>query len=123
MLDPLECYNVYIDIKDTNGGSKVEKLQTILNNSFNYINKECVRKIQIVRSHELELLGLCDLLIGAISYKNRFLRIEKIENSGVLSSAKIAICNQIMKRSGLSLEHKTSISDTKFNLFVWEPTK
>lgn len=123
MLDPLECYNIYIDIKDTNGGSKVNELQKILNNSLNYINKECVKKIQIVRSHEIELLGLCDLLIGAISYKNRFLKIEKIENRGVLSTAKIAICNHIMKKSGLSLEHTTSKSDTKFNLFVWEPVK
>ena len=62
-LDPVWHYNIYLDIKDNLSSYRTEKLKDILN-----VRMEIIEKIQHVRSHELDLLQLCDLLIGAIAY-------------------------------------------------------
>ena len=61
-------YRIYIDIKDTRGAAKVEKLKEILRNANYDFDKEIVERVQQVRSHEVEILQLTDLFIGALSY-------------------------------------------------------
>ena len=73
-----------------------------------------VKKIQEVRSHEVELVQLADLLIGAVGYVNRKL------NS---NQAKINLINSIKQKSGYSLTTSTFLKESKFNLFHWEPQK
>lgn len=123
MLDPLTHYNIYMDIKDTNGGHKVKKLKNILNNYLYTFSQECVRKLQLVTSNESELLQLSDLFIGAIGFKNRFLSYDGGNVDNVPSNGKTQICNYIAEQYNLTLLRKTPISETKFNLFVWEPRK
>jgi hypothetical protein len=68
-LDPVWHYNIYLDIKDNLSSYRTEKLKDILN-----VRMEIIEKIQHVRSHELDLLQLCDLFIGnipAFIYDNR----------------------------------------------------
>lgn len=119
MLDATKEYSVFIDIKDTCGGCKAAKLKEIINNFLYSFSHTCLRKVQIVKSHELELLQLCDLLIGAVGYYNRFMSAFCINRE--LSLAKADLCNDLTTLSSRPLDRTTPLSETKFNLFVWEP--
>src|SRR5882762_461508 len=71
LLSPQDKYNIYLDIKDTRGSTRVHELSNILSNNMYDFSRTVVRKIQIVRSEEIELLQVADLLIGAVGYANR----------------------------------------------------
>lgn len=120
MIDPMQHYNVYIDIKDTRGGARVSKLQTIINNFLYKFSSDCLRNIQQIRSHESSLLQLSDLLIGAVGYKNRFLK-EYLKSDETISPAKISLCNLLSEYTNRTLIHSTPLTEDKFNLFVWKP--
>ena len=110
LFEPDCEYNIYIDIKDTRGQKKVEKLQEVLCNSHYDFNREMIRKIQQVRSDEIELIALADLLIGAISYLHRGINT---------SEAKLKLIERIKARSGYNLTASTLYRENKFNIFVW----
>ena len=113
MIDIGNKYNVYVDIKDTKGSEKIDTLKNILNNvTSNYFYEETVKNIQLVRSDQIQLLQLADLLIGAVSYKNRGLKENK---------AKIELIKQIEQRAGRSLDFNSPKDETKFNVFKWQP--
>ncbi len=105
-------YRVYIDIKDTRSSAKVARLHKIISNSILDFDSSIVQRVQHVRSHEVQLLQLADLLMGAIGYANRGL---------TTSSAKLAIVTRIRERSGFRLTRSTLPSERKFNLFCWSP--
>jgi len=71
ILSPTDHYRIYIDIKDTHGGIKVRNLHDVLSNNMYDFNKEIIQKVQIIRSHEVEIIQLADLLIGAVSSINQ----------------------------------------------------
>ncbi|MDP2302712.1 MAG: DUF3800 domain-containing protein [Ignavibacteria bacterium] len=71
ILSPEFSYNIYIDIKDTRSQSKVKKLTEVLRNSHYDFEKNIIKLIQQVRSHEVILLQITDLLAGALSYFHR----------------------------------------------------
>ncbi len=104
-------YRVYIDIKDTRGGEKIEQLHEVLCNSMYDFSRKVIERVQLVHSHEIEQLQLADLLIGAISYLHRDL---------ATSDAKEALINRIKERSGYSLVKSTLYLEDKVNLFVWD---
>jgi hypothetical protein len=110
MLENSNKYNVYLDIKDTQGSQKVAKLQEVLANANYDFDRRMVQKIQQVHSHEVEQLQLADLIIGALSYLNRGLET---------SSAKLQIIERLKELSTLSLTKSTLPSAQKFNLFYW----
>jgi len=112
ILHPTDCYNIYLDIKDTLGGSKVRKLHDVLSNKNLDFSRSIIQKIQIVRSHEVDLLQLADLLIGAVSYINR-------GESG--SETKLSLIQRIQERSGYDLRKSTLRSENKMNVFRWDP--
>jgi hypothetical protein len=111
LLSPSNCYNVYIDIKDTRSQYKVLKLTDILRNNHYDYDKKIINRIQQIKSHEVELLPLADLLIGAIVYKCRGLQT---------NSAKLAIIKRIQERSKYSLNSSTLYREDKLNLFFWK---
>lgn len=103
-------YRIYLDVKDTRGAAKVDHLQQVLRRSERDFDGSVVQRIQLVRSHEIQLLQLADLIIGAVSYVNRDL-------SG--SQAKLAVIEQIKARSRCSLSRSTLLREDKFNLLRW----
>lgn len=111
IFEPTNGYNIYIDIKDTRGQKKVEKLHEVLCNNHYDFNRQIIRNVQQVRSHEVELLTVADLLIGAVSYINRGLN---------QSEAKLKLIERIKERSCYSLTSSTLYRESKFNLFVWD---
>jgi hypothetical protein len=110
ILIPQNSYNIYIDIKDTRSQEKVSKLATILRNNHYDYNKQIIKNIQQIKSHEVELLPLADLLIGAMGYHHRKL---------TTNEAKLAIIQRIQERSGYSLNNSTLYREDKLNLFIW----
>ena len=118
MLNPIESYNVYIDIKDTNGGKKIRKLRTILDNYLYKFHETCLKTLQIVKSDELELLQLCDLIIGCIGYRNRFLTPFPTKEA---SLAKLKMCQHLEELVKRPLGQSTPLSESKLNIFVWRP--
>ena len=111
IFEPSCEYNIFLDIKDTRGQKKVDKLHEILCNSNYDFKCEMIKKVQQVRSHEVELVALADLLIGAISYLHR----EK-----VTSEAKLKLIERIKLRSGYNLTSSTLYRASKFNVFIWK---
>jgi len=112
ILDPEEKYNIYIDIKDTRGYTKVEKLREVLSNDAYDFDQNIINKIQQIRSHEATIMQLTDLLIGAITYFHRKLSTSKPKNE---------LIKLIQTRSGHNLLRSTLPKENKFNLFVWSP--
>ncbi len=114
ILSPDDCYRIYLDIKDTRGASKVKKLHDVLCNNMYDFQRRIIERVQIVRSHEVEMLQLADLLIGAISYVNRGL-------TG--SAAKLALIERMKKRSHYELTRTTLLLEKKINLFRWHASE
>ncbi|MEG2162506.1 DUF3800 domain-containing protein [Chryseobacterium sp.] len=114
ILNPEKSHHIYIDIKDTKSKEKVHKLEQVLRNDKYDYSKEIIKKVQQVRSHEVEIMQLADLLVGATGYINRGLTD---------SNAKTELVNLIKYRSKYSLTKSTLLKERKFNIFIWEPQK
>lgn len=96
-------YNIYLDIKDTYSYLKARNLKKYLERDYNNI-----RNLQIIRSHESELMQLTDVLMGAINYKLRGLNKVTAKNN---------IVDKIEKMCGKPLTQQTGPFENKFNLF------
>jgi hypothetical protein len=114
VLQPHSSYRVFLDIKDSRSAQKVAHLHRVLTNNMYDFERKIVQTLQTVRSHEVELLQLCDLLLGAVSYANRNL---------VGSPAKQALVAQIRQRSGYKLTMTTLLREDKVNIFRWDPVE
>lgn len=111
IISPNATYRIYIDIKDTRSAQKTAKLRDVLYNNQYDFSRSIIERLQTVRSHEIELLQLTDLLIGAISYENRGLNT---------SHAKSSIIQRFKDRSGYRLTQSTLYKEDKVNLFYWQ---
>lgn len=100
---PENCYNIYIDIKDTHSYKKARNLKAYLERDY-----QNIRNLQVIRSYESELMQLSDVLMGAINYKLR--GMDKV-------TAKNNIIEKIEKHCGRPITKKTFKDESKFNLF------
>lgn len=112
-IEPSHHYHIYLDIKDTQGVGKVNKLHEVLCNSRHDFDRAVVKRIQEVHSHEIALMQLTDILIGAISFANRY-------PDGGASPPKNELVNLLKSLSGMSLQRSTSLGARKFNILRWE---
>jgi len=103
---------VYLDVKDTRGYQKVQKLHQVLCSSEYDFDHALIQRVQEVRSHEIAVLQFVDVFIGALTYVQRGLTGSK---------AKLALIEHIRQLSHLTLEKTTLLSARKFNLFIWNP--
>lgn len=110
IFEPRSKYRVYIDIKDTLGNEKVEKLHDVICNSHYDFSQNIIERMQRIHSHEAEQLQVADLLIGALGYLHRGL---------TTNSAKLKLIERIQQRSGYRLMRNTLLRESKFNLFIW----
>jgi len=111
ILSPERKHHIYIDLKDTHSAEKARKLHDVLCNNAYDFDKSIIERVQPIRSHESELLQLCDLLIGLVGYTNRGL---------TSSSAKLQLVERMKVRSELSLVRNTLLKAAKVNLLIWE---
>ncbi len=111
LLIPSAEYRIYLDIKDTRSAAKIAQLHEVLcNNMYDY-ERKIIKRIQTIRSHEVEQLQLTDLLIGIVGYANRGLSA---------NSAKLALVERMQYRSHYNLKKTTLLREDKVNLFRWE---
>lgn len=112
ILDPQSSFKIFLDIKDTRSENKIKRLHDFLCKHVQDRNRKIVQHLQSVRSHEVAILQLADLLIGAINYVNRNLET---------SEAKTIFVKRFRERSGYNLTRSTLPRENKVNLFVWHP--
>lgn len=80
MLVPSECYNIFIDIKDTHSSEKAEKLRKVISNSMYDFSRRIVKQVKPIRSEEVQIMQLTDILIGAFGYYNRIFDASDMRN-------------------------------------------
>jgi hypothetical protein len=114
ILYPDARYRIYLDYKDTQGATKVEKLHEVLCNNMYDFSRRIIERVQLVRSQEVEILQLADLLIGTVSYVNRGLST---------SAAKLRLVDRMRDRSGYKLTQTTLLWENKVNLFRWHASE
>jgi hypothetical protein len=114
IISPHDIYRIYLDIKDTRGGEKIRKLHEVLCNNMYDFSREVIERIQIIRSCEVEIMQLVDLITGIISSVNR--EVTK-------SEAKQALIKRMRQRSGYLLKKTTLYREMKVNLFFWHPER
>ncbi len=113
--NPIELkYRIFIDIKDTRGKQKLQKMTEVFNNYHK--GKSPFVHFQHLRSHENLFFQLTDLFIGAITYKARVERNELEANA-----AKMEFIQYLEKCSGFYLHEGTAPWETKFNIFDHQP--
>lgn len=112
LIDDQHTFRVFLDIKDTRGQAKVRKLHEVICNAHYDFDRRRILSIEQVHSHDVPLLQLADLMIGALSHLHRTL-------NGSL--AKQAIIQRIRERSGYGLQCSTPPRAEKFNVLVWRP--
>jgi hypothetical protein len=112
VIQPESAHRIFLDYKDTQGAIKTRKLHDVLCNSIHDFAHKAVADVQIVHSHEVGLLQLTDLLIGAVGYACR-------HETG--SPAKLALVANMQRRSGYALTHTTFLKEPKTNILVWHP--
>ena len=108
VLSPRDRYNIYLDIKDTRSKTKIAKLREVLSNNMYDFSHQTITNMQVIRSHEVEIMQVVDILIGALAYISRGLDTV---------NAKKEIIELIKERSGYSLIRNTPPREDKFNVF------
>jgi len=104
-------YRLYLDYMDTMGGEKTRKLCEVLTAGE---RSQLAISATIVQSYESQLIQLCDLLIGAIGYRNR----SDIEHSSVIKNQ---IVEYLEARLGHPLDYSTAPWERQFNIFRFAP--
>lgn len=112
MIDINNSYHVYVDIKDTKGAEKINTLRDVLNRATAYFFNETVKNIQLLRSDQVQIMQLTDLMIGAVAYANRGL-------DG--SVAKLNLISHIEERARRGLTMTSPKDEVKCNIFHWLP--
>jgi len=112
LVDDEHRFRIFVDIKDTRSAEKLRKLHEVLCSTHYDFDQGRILSVEAVRSHDVPLLQLADVFIGAMSHLHRGL-------NG--SAAKRFVIERIRERSGLSLLRSTPPQARKFNVFIWSP--
>ncbi len=114
IFDPMSTYNIYVDIKDTHSYDKSQNLLRIMRNNKYDFSGKIIRKIQPIRSNEVQIMQITDILIGALAYENR------TDLNLKCNVGKLEVIKKIKKRSGYELKRTTLSREPKMNILKWE---
>lgn len=101
---------IYLDMKDNRSAGKVAILREYLANRLQDFDGKIIKNLQVIRSHESELVQLADILIGAVNYANR---------ANGTSEAKWQVVTSLRAHTKRDLLSSTAPAAEKFNLFHW----
>jgi len=108
IMQPSNTYNIYFDFKDHNQKNELPVLKQVL-----YIKEKIPlenMKLQSIQSYESQLMQMCDIITGAISYRNRGL---------LTSSSKTELANMLECSTHQDLCTSSVVREAKCNVFVW----
>lgn len=111
-LEPGKVYHVYLDWQQNASQERFADLRQILGRKLS--GRAKLACLEPASSHELALLQLTDLLIGAVGYA---------WNRRDTSKAKLEFCAQLAASIGkptLAYSSPWKNSDPKFNIFNWQ---
>lgn len=109
-------YNVYLDVINTRGKERLNKIQEIFQNKHH--GDSPFVYFQHLHTENL-FFQLCDLFVGAVTYKARL-------NQGDFKQAhpgKMEFINYLEEKSGYLLDEGTEPWHTKFDIFDHQPKK
>jgi hypothetical protein len=109
-IEPENRYRAFLDIKDTRGREKLRELTTLL--QTNAADAECLPTMQHVRSHEIGLMQITDLLLGSIGFARR-------AGAAPESTAKRALVRHLEEKLGFSLTADSPPGSQKLILATW----
>lgn len=118
IFSPLDSYNIYLDIKDTHSYNNTQRLHDVCCNSSYDFSAQMIKKIQPIRSQEVQIMQIVDILTGALAYTSRL-----FPEDHSFSSTKLYLIDKIQEYSGYDLQHTTLYRENKFNILVWESKK
>lgn len=104
-------YRIYLDYMDTLGADKSKKLCEVLQSGTNWRLKA---NVTIVQSYQVQIIQLCDLLVGAVAYRNR----TDIEHK---SQIKNQFVEYLESKLGYALNITTVPWEKHFNIFCMQP--
>lgn len=110
-LEINNTYRIYLDFMDTHGAYKSKKLAEVLQAGTYW---QLSTEFTIIRSHESVIMQLCDLMIGAISYKNR-------SDIAKLSPIKNRFVDYLEQSLQRPLDKGTPPWEKQFNIFKFQP--
>lgn len=113
MLNPVintsDSYYIYMDKKDTRTKSRVNVLWEVLSNKKYDYAHQIIPRIQVIQSHEVQIMQLVDILMGAVSYEIRGL-------DGM--QTKLDLAELVKFHTGrIDFTRNSSLAQEKFNLF------
>lgn len=114
--DGTQEYKVFLDLKDTRGRERLDKIQTVFQNNLG--GESPFAHMQHIQSYESQFIQLADLLIGAIAYSARGLS----QKAGA-SRCKTALVDYLEQQSGYTLNEGSEPGEQKFNIFNHQPRK
>ena len=101
-------YRLFLDAKTHRVRQRLPRLQQVLQNANHFSE---INTVQALASHQVDLLQLVDVLIGAVGYR--------FHGTGE-SSAKWTIVDSIERHLGHRIGPTVRCED-KFNIFRWRP--
>ncbi|MEG9488829.1 DUF3800 domain-containing protein [Mannheimia indoligenes] len=104
-------YRIYLDYMDTLGADKSKKLCEVLQAGTNWKLKV---DVTIIQSYQVQITQLCDLLVGAVAYRNR----TDIEHKSAIKNQFVAYLEQ---KIGHRLDITTVPWERQFNIFRMQP--
>jgi hypothetical protein len=112
VLTKRENFHIFIDIKDSCGSDKRQKLRRYLCSRLGDFDMRLIKDIQATKSDQVELVQLADLLIGSLMHAN------SRRKSSPARDALVLLTQQL---SRYTLKTSTTLGESKFNLFHWCP--
>jgi Protein of unknown function (DUF3800) len=109
-LEPENRYRVFLDLKDTRGREKLAELGKRL--AADAADARAVEQLQHIRSHEVRLAQVTDLLLGAIGFARR-------PTAEQVSPAKRALVKLLEDRLGYPLIADSPPGDIKVTIATW----
>jgi Eco57I restriction-modification methylase/Protein of unknown function (DUF3800) len=109
-VEPENRYRVFLDIKDTRGREKITELRRLLSTDAD--DAKAVQTLQHIRSHEIRLAQIADLLLGAVGFARR-------KQISAESPAKRALVHLLEEKLGQSLRSDSPPGATKAVLATW----
>ena len=105
-MEPENRYRAFLDMKDTRGREKLRELKQLLETNNPSQTAEDKPTLQHVRSHEIRLMQVSDLLLGAVGFARR-------AKSEKTSPAKQALVSMLEEKLDFSLIGNSPPGSTK----------